>query len=311
MHGHRRPRQKLPWDDVRLFLALCRSRTIGAAAAALGVDASTVSRRLTAMEAALSAALFERGRDGLAATEAAEDLMPVAEEIEAMMARFASEAEGFERAVAGLVRIACPPDAAEVVVAPLVPALRARHPALRLVIEPGESVVDLTRREADLALRTVRPTRGDLVMTRLAAVRWVPVAAPKLARALGTLRSWADAPWVGWGERLSGIAPARWLAAHAGGADVLVRSDSLILQLALVREGVGVALIPEPSVRHYGLVPVKTSKALHDRAAPLPTDELFLVTHRALRRVPRVSAVWDLLVERVGGDAREDEVSPA
>jgi DNA-binding transcriptional LysR family regulator len=87
-----------------------------------------------------------------------------------------------------------------------------------------------------------------------------------------------------------------------------------MLQLALVREGVGVALVPEPSVRHYGLVPVKTSKVLHDRSAPLPSDELFLVTHRALRRVPRVCAVWDLLVERMGelggGDAREGEVAP-
>ena len=180
------------------------------------------------------------------------------------------------------------------------PALRARHPDLRLEVLPGETVLDLTRREADLALRTVRPVRGDLVVTRLAIVRWVLVASPRVARALGTLRSWAEAPWVGWGERFSSIAPARWLATHARGAEPVVRSDSLRLQLALVQKGVGVALVPEPSASHYALVPVKTSAALREAVGAWPSDELFLVTHRALRQVPRVRVVWDLLVGRVG-----------
>src|SRR5258705_3646322 len=193
------------------------------------------------------ATLFERGRDGIAATQAAEALTPVAEEIEAAMARFAGAAEALERTVSGVVRIACPPDVAEVVVAPLLPGLISKHRGLRIDIAPGETMLDLTRHEADIALRTVRPVRGDLVVTRLSTVRWVPVAAPTLARALGTLDSWADAPWVGWGERLSSIAPARWLAAHAREVEPVVRSDSLMLQLALVRKGAGVALVPEPS----------------------------------------------------------------
>lgn len=300
MQGAPKAAEKLRWDDVRLFLALCRARTAGGAAAALGVDASTVSRRLAALEESLSVALFDRGRDGITPTEAAEDLLPVAEEIEEAMARFASATEGLERAVSGLVRIACPPDVAEVIVAPLVPALRERHPGLRVEIDPGEVVRDLTRREADLALRTVRPTRGDLVVTRLATVRWVLAAAPELARSLGALRAWEDAPWVGWGERLSGVAPARWLAAHARGVDPVVRTDSLMLQLALVRRGAGVALVPEPSLSHYGLVPVKAGPALREAAGAWPTGELFLVTYRALRQVPRVRAVWDLLVARAG-----------
>ena len=304
MQRLRRAGQNLPWDDVRLFLALCRARTLGGAAAALGLDTSTVSRRLTAMEEALSATLFDRGRDGVTGTKAAEDLMPAAEQIEEAMARFAGEAEGLERVVSGLVRIACPPDAAEVVVAPLVPELLASHPRLRIEIDPGEAVLDLTRREADLALRIVRPVRGDLVVTRLAAVRWVLVAAPEVARSIGTLRSWSDAPWVGWGERLSSVAPARWLAAHAPGVEPVVRSDSLMLQIALVRRGVGVALVPEPSAEHYGLVRLRTGAALREGANAWPSDELFLVTHRALRQVPRVRVVWEALVERVGDRLR-------
>src|SRR3954470_15956429 len=151
------------WDDVRLFLALCRSSTVGAAAKALGVDASTVSRRLVLLEQAVKATLFDRGRDGVTPTKAAEDLMVVAEEIEAVVRRFTTAAEGLEREVEGLVRFTCPPDVAEVVVAPVLRELRVRHPALRFDLDPGEAVLDLTRREADLALRTVRPTSGDLI----------------------------------------------------------------------------------------------------------------------------------------------------
>jgi len=99
---------------------------------------------------------------------------------------------------------------------------------------------------------------------------------------------------------LSFIKPARWLSAHGKQASLLVRSDSLLLQLAMVKSNVGIALIPEPSVAHDGLVPVKVGAALRASTAEWPMDELFLVTHRALRDVPRVRVVWDLLVERVG-----------
>jgi DNA-binding transcriptional LysR family regulator len=291
------PRDDLAWDDVRLFLALSRARTVREAASRLRVDASTVSRRLAVLEAALASTLFDRGRDGITATKAAEDLLPVAEESEEVMNRFVHAADGLERAVAGVVRITCPQDVAEVIVAPLLQGLLARHPDLRIELAPGEAVLDLTRREADIALRTVRPTRGDLVVTRLATVRWIAVATPALAGRLGALRAWSDAPWIGWGERLSNIAPARWLAAHVTAVPV-VRSDSLALQLALAVQGVGAVLAPEPSARHYGLVPLRMAKPLRADAASWPSDDLHLVTHRALRQVPRVRVVWDLLVER-------------
>jgi DNA-binding transcriptional LysR family regulator len=300
MQRQKMPREPLQWDDVRLFLALCRARTVGAAARSLSVDASTVSRRLITLERALGATLFERGRDGSTPTKAAEDLLPVAEEMEQVMARFANTADNLEREVSGLVRVTCPPDVAEVVIAPLLAELLGRHPALRVEINPGESVLDLTRREADLALRTTRPARGDLVVTRLASIRWLPAASPKLARELGALRAWGDAPWIGWGERLASIGPARFLAARLAQQEPVVRSDSLMLQLKLVTAGVGVALVPEPSIEHYGLVPLKLAAPLREAARQWPADTLYLVSHRALRDVPRVRALWDLLLERVG-----------
>ncbi len=286
----------LSWDDVRLFLALCRASTVRQAGKALDVDGSTVSRRLAILEETLGVTLFDRGREGIASTKAAEDLLPVAEEMESVMTRFSNAADGLEREVTGTVRMACPPDVAEVIIAPMLPDLVAAHPKLRLVLDPGEALVDLTRREADIAMRTIRPTRGDLVAMKLLSTTWVVCGSPELVQSLGALRSWSDAPWISSGERFAHAPAARWVAAHVKDREPVLRSDSLRLQLAVAARGIGLVLVPQPSVAHFGLVPVKLSKALRESEAPRPTDDLFLVTHRALRDVPRVRAVWDALV---------------
>jgi DNA-binding transcriptional LysR family regulator len=310
MHGRAhaqeasRPLHDLRWDDVRLFLALCRARTVASAAGTLGVDASTVSRRLATLEEELGAALFDRNREGITPTEAAEDLMPVAEEIEAGMLRFANAAQSLEREVSGLVRVACAPDVAAVLLVPLFKELLNRHPALRIEVEEGVVSVDLSRREADLAVRVARPTRGDLVVTRLLVARWVLAAAPALATSVGKLRAWSDVPWISWTERYDHAPQPAWLARHARDVEPVVRTDSMAIQIASTAAGLGVMLLPEQSAAHHGLTPVKLGPALKAAAEDWPTSELFLVTHRALREVPRVRAVWDLLLERLAENRR-------
>jgi DNA-binding transcriptional LysR family regulator len=299
------PRERLVWDDVRLFLALSRARTVGAAGRALGVDGSTVSRRLAVLEKSLGATLFDRGRNGIAPTESAEALLPVAERIEEAMSSFSNAADALEHEVSGLVRITCPSDVAEVVLVPLLPELFRKHPRLHVDLDAGEVLRDLSRREADIALRVVRPDRGDLIVMRLLSVRWVLAATPALAKQLGKLGAWSAAPWIGFGERLTGSPPARWYEEFVGrDADPRLRSDNLQLQLAALRRGAGVALVPEPSVEAYGLVRVELSRALGRDAAHWPVSELHLVTHRVLRDVPRVRAVWELLVDRLGERGR-------
>ena len=297
MQSKESTRDLLPWDDVRLFLALCRSRTLGEAGRRLGVDGSTMSRRLVGLEEALAMVLFERGRGGITATEAAEQLMPMAEEMEHVMARFTGAAETFERSIAGRVRIACPADAAEVLLAPLLPRLLQRHPRLFVDLDAGEGVVDMARRDADLALRTARPTRGDLLVTRLFRVQWSVVVAPRLAKTIGTLRAWSDVPWITCSERMAETTPGRWCAANLGDIEPILRSDNLTVQIASVVNGLGAALVPDVSVEHYGLVPLKLTRTLQRSASERPQDDLYLVTHRTLRGVPRVRAVWDFLIE--------------
>lgn len=296
MQRHKTSGPAIPWDDVRLFLALSRARTLGAAAKVLAVDTSTVSRRLAALETHLGASLFDRDRDGIRMTSAAEALLPVAEEIEHAMARFAGAAEELEREVTGLVRIACPPDVAEVWIAPRLPALTARFPELRIEIVAGEALVDVARRAVDMALRTVRPQTGDLVVRKVVSVGWVPAASGPLAKRLGRVRRLHDVPWITFGEGLAHAPPARWLRERAPQLEPRLRSDSLRLQVALVKAGLGAALLPSRSVAHYGLTPLAWSAALRRTLTPFPEDELFLVTHRALRKVPRVHAVWESLL---------------
>ena len=115
-----------------------------------------------------------------------------------------------------------------------------------------------------------------------------------------SLRRWTDAPWIGWGERLASIPPARWLTRHVTREPAL-RSDSLRVQVAAITSGLGIGLLPEPSLVHFGLTPVRLGPGLRDAAAELPTDVLYLVTHRALRDVPRVRVVWDLFLENLAG----------
>src|SRR5580765_6348650 len=101
------------WDDVRLFLALHRERTLAGAAMTVGLDASTLSRRLVALEDALGTRLFDRTREGLVPTQGAELLLPAAEEMAAAHARFSRDASGFERVAEGTVRLSVPPGLAE------------------------------------------------------------------------------------------------------------------------------------------------------------------------------------------------------
>ncbi|HEU4407769.1 MAG TPA: LysR family transcriptional regulator [Polyangiaceae bacterium] len=288
------------WDDVRIFLAVYRQGSLGAAGLRLGVDTSTVSRRLAALEASLGARLFDRSREGLAPTRSAEFVLPAAEAMEAAHGRFARDASGLESTAEGVVRLSVAPGMADAFIAPALVRLRARWPKIRIELDASVRAIDLTRHEADLALRSVRPQGADLVMTKLMTTRWVAVASPDLAKALGRMNAWEDAPWITWDRDLASIPTARWLARHAPRADVVLRTSHFASQLVAARSGLGVVLAPEPYARVHALAPVAFADALAPDAAAWPSDDLWLVGHRALRDVPRVAAVWGFLLDELG-----------
>jgi DNA-binding transcriptional LysR family regulator len=285
------------WDDIRLFLALHRERTLGAAAKVTGLDPSTLSRRLVALEATLGTRLFDRTREGLVPSEAAESLLTAAEEMAQAHARLSRDASALERVAEGRVRLSVPPGLAEAFVGPSLVRLRRRYPRLQIDLDVSLQFADLTRREADLAIRTHRPQTGDLVSVKLGERRWVPMQAARQAKRNLAAKDWGALPWITWGDDLASFTAARWVARHVPDAAVVLRTNHFTTQVTAVQAGVGVALLPPAYARVAAVLPVRTRASLSPSIDDLPTNETWLVGHRALRLVPRIAAVWSFLVE--------------
>ena len=290
----------LRWDDARVLLALLEARSLSGAGAMLRVNASTVSRRLDALEQALGARLFDRTPDGVLPTALTEVLAPHAEAMDRAAAGLTLAAEGREVAPEGEVRLTAAPGTMEYLVAPALPRLLAAHPRLRLVLDATVGYADLTRREADLAIRGMRPTSGDLVVRKLGEQHGGIFASPTYAAELGRLRRFGDARWITWGDDLAHIVPARFVSEQTPAAAVVIRTSHMGTQLAAARAGVGVVILDAAMARANGLVALRLSPELMRTLAALQGGELWLLVHRALRNVPRVAVVWDFLVEEAG-----------
>lgn len=293
--------QSLKWDDLRVFLAIYRRQTLLEAADDLGINPSTVSRRLDALEEALELHLFDRGREGAVPTAAAEELVAVAERMESAAVDIGAVVGSFEREPEGNVVIAAPPGVADHFIAPLLPELLERYPRLAIELDARISYVDLSRREADLAIRAMRPTTGDLVARKLGDGVNAIVAAPAVAADLGRLGDLAGARWITYRRDLSHIPGGAWMARLVPDAAVVLRTNSFTAQLEAIRAGVGVGLMPAIFTDWVaGLREVSLKRSLARRVAPMPVDSAWLVGHRANRDVPRIAAVWEFIAERFG-----------
>src|ERR1700737_3278008 len=145
------------WDGLRIFLALCRARTLAAAARKLSIDETTVARRLARLEREIGASLLERGRAGLALTAAGEAVRAAVEEMESAALTAERRALGADRQLSGRVRVTAPEILGRYFVLPALQAVHRRHPAIAIELISTIARLDVTRREADVAIRTVRP----------------------------------------------------------------------------------------------------------------------------------------------------------
>jgi DNA-binding transcriptional LysR family regulator len=285
------------WDDARIFLALLRAGTLSGAGAALGVNASTVGRRLDVLEDSLGARLFDRTPDGVRPTAAAELVQPAAERLESAAHELGAAARGIESAPEGVVRLSVAPGVSSEFVAPALPRLLERHPKLKIELDASIGYADLTRREADLAIRGLRPESGDLIARRLGTSGYALMCTPDHAAAQGPLRDPAAARWITWQHDLDHIPSGRWITAVVPEEAIVLRTSNIATQIAAVRAGLGIALLPRIYLAGGELVEVRVGPALRRRLPPPPVDEAWLVGHRALREVPRVAAVWQFIVD--------------
>src|SRR3569832_2108281 len=190
--------QVVRWDDIRIFLAVFCWRTLAAAASRLGLDTSTVSRRLAALEEELGERLFERTRAGLQPARAAERVLAAAEAMESAHARRARDASDIEHLAEGEVRISTAPGLSSTFIAPALPRLRKQYPRISIELDAVIAPRDLTRHEADLALRSVRSQGADLVTTKLVTAPWVAAAAPRVVALFCLFFVLCAALWALW-----------------------------------------------------------------------------------------------------------------
>jgi DNA-binding transcriptional LysR family regulator len=290
------------WDDVRYFLEVSRGGTLAAAGKRLGVDYTTVGRRIAALERELGAKLFERTPDGFVSTEAGEDLRETAERMEAAALELERRALGADRRLSGAVRIASTEAIAQVLVLPAVSALHVRHPDIRVHVLTGSARLDIARREANLALRYVRPEKGDLVSRRFAQVGFAAYASKEYLAARPAPPAGASLRGHDSVELEEGI--RSWQRMRLTDARTVLRVNNLVPLVDAVALGLGIGiLLCCLGDRHPALRRVWPS-------VPPEVDDLFLVVHQDVQRTGRVRAVIDALEERCA-EIREELMGQA
>jgi len=273
------------WDDARILLALRRSRNLSEAAQSLGVSHTTVARRLEALQKALEVRLFDRTPEGPRLTADGAELARLAEPMEAAADAMVRRLAGAERRLVGRVRVTTTEALGTHLLAAGLSELAGRHPGLtvELVLDPRP--LSLARREADIAVRLVRPRERSTVGRRVAEVAYAPYAS---SRYLSQPRSpervlTYDAPVAG--------EETQWLLRRFSGARVALRTASTLALAAAAVGGGGVALLP--------CFVGDAERGLTRLGPPgeVAASEVWLVIHRDLRRSARTVAVADHVVE--------------
>jgi DNA-binding transcriptional LysR family regulator len=286
------------WDDVRFFLEVSRAGTLAGAARKLGVDYTTVGRRIRAMEQDLGTTLFERRLDRFMLTEAGEGIREAGEQMEAAALALEQRALGADRKLSGVVRVATTDPLAQILVLPAIRALRDRHPEIRVHLLTGPARLDIARREADLAIRYVRPDSGELVSRRLGRVA---------VAAYGSTAYLSKHPPPLVGESLRAyqvVVPEEGIRSWArplpeGRVVLRANNMSALVQAVLLGMGIG-SLHCWMAARHAELRRVWPDE-------PLEHDDIFLVLHKDVQRTGRVRAFIEAIEERAADVSRELE----
>jgi len=284
----RAPASQLPtasrfaWDDLRYFLAACRSPTLSEAARLLRVSQPTVGRRLKALERDLGVELFERLPDSTVLTEAGRALVPHAETIELEACDLTHAVTGAARSDDQVVRVTAIGSVALFLVGAMDELLESCSPAAIELISTGQRL-SLARREADIALRMNRvPTRGDLVCRKLGGI----------AYALYGKKGQDEAPpvtYVGFRHNPRRKSQSSWLFEHGRDGRFPLRVNDLHLRLEAARAGLGITILP----CHLGDATPGLAR-VHPPIAAL-TEDIYSLVHETRRSDPTIRHVADAL----------------
>ncbi len=284
----------LDWNAAKAFCATADSGSLSAAARKLGLTQPTMSRQVAALEKQLGVALFERIGKRLVLTENGRGLLDHARAMAAAADSMALAADGRSRDVGGRVVVSATDAISAYLLPEVLGHVRSCAPQVTVVVQATDSISDLRRREADIAIRHVRPTEPELVGRRIAELKahfhasrgWVAKnGLPQTAADIGQLE-------------LLGYEPLGQFIDHLGKAGIDVREDqfrivssSAVALWEMTRAGLGVGMIlSECAARMPELVRVLPSLP----EIPVP---VWLVTHRELQTSRRVRLVFDAIAE--------------
>ena len=296
----------LDWNDLRYFLAVARLGGLTPAAAALRTSASTVSRHIDAMEARLGARLFLRQQRGYLLTDQGSSLFAHVAEVERAM--LAVERNGGEASeIAGTLKLAASESLSNYLVLPHLVEFTRRYPQVRVQMVVSGNIADLSKREADLALRLVNPQQHEHAPDYIAhPLGRVPFGLYCTPAALARVSHWRELDYVSWDETWVRMPISEWLAQLFPGKLPLLRTNTLHTQYVAALSGMGAIMLPcfagdaDPAMQRL------------DTEGFVPERELWLLYHRDMKGSQRVLAMRDFLQElarRLVGEGASREVA--
>ena len=289
--------QDFDWDDLKHLLAVARHGSTLAAGRALGLDQSTVQRRLTELERRFGQALVQRQPAGYRLTEFGQALLPHAERVEHAVAVFKQHLATAAAEVAGIVRVTCPePIVYRITQSTLLERFRARHPALQIHFVMSDKTIDLSKGEADVALRSGDTDDGELVGRKIGDSIWAVYASATYIERQGRphrVEDLAQHALVGFDDTMAKHRIAAWLRKVAPNTELVARTNSVLGLVYSAKAGVGVAPLP-----------IALGDAEPDLVRVIePVAELTriwrILTTPELRHTPRVAAFFDFIVDEI------------
>jgi DNA-binding transcriptional LysR family regulator len=284
----------MDWNLVRAFLATADAGSLSAAARDLNLTQPTLSRQVSALEASLGVLLFDRVGRSLVLTPTGKQLLVHVRRMGQAADDLALMASGQAQSVEGLVRISASDIVAAYVLPPLLKELHERAPGIRVDVVASNAVSDILRREADIAIRHVRPNQPDLVARRCRDTTAHLYASQAYLAARGPLNRIEDlaaADFIGFYRTEELVAALRERGLSVSIDNFRWSANSFVVALEMVRQGLGIGVVQrEAAARHGDIVQVLPN------LAPFPIP-VWLATHAELHTSRRIRLVFDFLAE--------------
>lgn len=281
------------WDDYRTVLAVSIARSLAGAADLLGVNQSTVFRRLGAMEERLGARLFERSRTGYSLTAAGEEMVKLAQKMSDDIVDFERRLTGQDLRPQGELRVTTNDTLVVHLLTPIFASFRRKFPDITLDVVIGNESLNLSKRDADVAIRATTDPPETLVGRRLSAVPWAIYGAESLGLTTLDPVDYRAHPWIGLGDNLGGMKPAKWLQQHVGEDRIGWRINTVLGLAEAVAQGAGLGLLPCFIAKTFpNLVALSEPKQEFAGA-------LWVLTHPDLRATARVRVFMDHVATEV------------